>query len=149
MTTENREKLATSLGKFLADTYMLYLKSQNFHWHVTGPHFHSLHKMFEEQYTELALAVDEIAERIRELGYQAPATFSDFLRLTNLKEDKSDIPAMQMVSILCHDHEALAKHAEKVLTEAQNAHDEVTVDLMISRGEAHDKAAWMLRSTLE
>lgn len=142
------KQLAEHLGHFLADTYTLYLKTQNFHWHVTGPHFHSLHNMFEQQYNELALAVDTIAERIRELGFSAPATFSEFLKLTSLQESQSNINAMEMVKRLCEDHEAVAAHAAKVLAEAQNIHDEITVDLLISRGEAHDKAAWMLRSTL-
>lgn len=137
------------LKHLLADTYLLYLKTQNFHWHVTGPNFHSFHKMFEEEYIQLANAVDEIAERIRALKDSAPATFKEFLELSQLKEDHGKFSANSMVQKLLHDHEVIIKSLKKLIKIAQDNGDEETADLAITRGEEHEKTAWMLRSSLE
>lgn len=136
------------LSKLLADTYTLYLKTQNFHWHVTGPHFHSLHKMFEEEYIELAAAVDTIAERIRTLGYDAPASFKEFLKLSSIKEESKKPSASGMVKKLLTDHQIIIKHINALLPAVQEAEDEVTVDLLIERLETHEKTSWMLRSSI-
>lgn len=145
---KNADKIAEQLGHFLADTYLLYLKTQNFHWNVTGPHFHSLHKMFEEEYIDLAAASDEIAERIRALGVHAPASFTQFLKLTMLKEETGKPNAEQMLQQLLNDHLQLKEHASKIFTLAQESDDEVTMDLLIERMDVHEKTAWMLRSSL-
>lgn len=139
--------ITDGLAKLLADTYTLYLKTQNFHWHVTGPHFHSLHKMFEEEYNQLAAAVDEIAERIRALNARAPASFTEFLKLSSVKEETSSPNASDMVKGLLHDHEIVVAHIEKLFPLAQDAKDEATMDLLIKRSDEHQKIAWMLRSS--
>jgi starvation-inducible DNA-binding protein len=143
------QKIADELMHFLADTYALYLKTQNFHWNVTGANFHSLHKMFEEQYNELAAAVDIIAERIRALKCSVPATFSQFMKLTSLKEVTGMPSAKEMLKHLMKDHETLVQHAYIVMTKAQKAHDEATIDLLIERIREHEKTTWMLRSSIE
>jgi len=146
--TSPSQKIADELTHFLADTYALYLKTQNFHWNVKGPHFYSLHKMFEEQYQELAAAVDEIAERIRALGSYTPASFSQFASLSSLKEATSEINAENMIQKLLKDHEAMMNHSAMIITKAQKVHDESTADLLIQRQKAHEKTAWMLKSSL-
>jgi starvation-inducible DNA-binding protein len=143
------QKVADELAHFLADTYALYLKTQNFHWNVTGPNFHSLHLMFETQYNELAAAVDLIAERIRALRCSVPASFSQFMKLTSLKETTHTLIAKDMLKQLTKDHETIINHAYIILTKAQKAHDEGTMDLLIERIREHEKTAWMLRSCLE
>jgi len=145
---QHMQKISEELGHFLADTYALYLKTQNFHWNVTGPLFYTLHKMFEEQYIELASAVDEIAERIRSLGGHTPASFSQFSQLTSLKEEKEKVEATKMVEKLLNDHETLAQHAAHLIATAQTAGDEGTADLLIQRLKVHEKFTWMLRSSL-
>lgn len=142
------QKIADELTHFLADTYILYLKTQNFHWNVQGPNFYSLHKMFEEQYTDLAAAVDEIAERIRALGCYTPASFAQYSQLTSLKEEHNEISADIMLQKLIKDHETLSHHALQIIPKAQKAHDEGTADLLIQRAKVHDKTAWMLKSSL-
>jgi len=146
--TKHVQKVTEELGHFLADTYGLYLKTQNFHWNVTGPLFYSLHKLFEEQYQELANAVDEIAERIRSLGGYTPASFSQFSQLSSLKEEKEKIDATAMLEKLIKDHEVLAQHAMHLIRTAQAAEDEGTADLLIQRLKVHQKFAWMLQSSL-
>jgi starvation-inducible DNA-binding protein len=143
------QKIADELMHFLADTYALYLKTQNFHWNVTGANFHSLHKMFEEQYNELATAVDIIAERIRSLRCNVPASFSQFMKLTSIKEVQGTPAAKDMLKLLMKDHETIVQHAYIVLTKAQKAHDEATIDLLIERIREHEKTIWMLRSSIE
>ncbi len=143
------QKIADELTHFLADTYLLYLKTQNFHWNVTGPNFHSLHEMFEEQYNELAEAVDLIAERIRALKAAAPASFSHFLKLSSLKEENGVPPTKDMLKQLTKDHETIVQIANNILTKSQKAQDEATTDLLIERIRAHEKTAWMLRSCIE
>lgn len=144
----SNQQLVDKLKVFLADSYTLYLKTQNFHWNVTGPLFHSMHTMFEEQYTDLATAVDEIAERIRALGVFAPGSYSQFEKLATIKEAGDEVPkAMDMAKILEQDHMALAKHAQEIIKLADG--DDVTIDLCTGRMSVHEKTAWMLRSVAE
>jgi len=142
------QKVVDGLAHFLADTYTLYLKTQNFHWNVRGPHFHSLHKMFEEQYQALAEAVDVIAERIRALKSLTPASFAQFLRLTSLEENENAPNAEEMIRVLLNDHQTIIKNGQSLFAIAQKAGDEVTGDLLLARLDEHEKTAWMLRSTL-
>lgn len=144
-----REEIALGLSRLLADTYTLYLKTHNFHWNVTGPMFNTLHLMFETQYTELALAVDLIAERIRALGYPAPATYSEYAKLTSIPETEGVPKAMEMVRALVEGQEAVVRTARSLFPSAADAHDEPTADLLTQRMTLHEKNAWMLRSLLE
>lgn len=145
----NRKAIADELSKVLADSYMLYLKTHNYHWNVTGELFHSLHEQFEEQYIELADAIDEIAERIRALGYRAPGTFQEFHELTSIKEDQEEPEALEMVRRLALGNEKLLRTARQALGPAKEADDEATIDLLTQRLNVHSKTAWMLRSHLE
>ncbi|WP_255233313.1 Dps family protein [Aliifodinibius salipaludis] len=145
----NRKAIADALSKVLADSYMLYLKTHNYHWNVTGELFHSLHEQFEEQYTELAEAVDEIAERIRALGYRAPGTFKEFKELTSVDEQQDEPDAMEMVRRLAEGNEQVMRTAREALQPANDAEDEATIDLLTERLKVHSKTAWMLRSHLE
>lgn len=145
----DRKEIASGLGKLLADTYTLYLKTHNFHWNVTGSMFQTLHLMFEQQYTELALAVDLIAERIRALGLPAPATYSEFGRLTSIKEATGVPPAHDMIRQLVEGQEAVVKTARLVFPIADRGHDAATADLLTQRMQLHEKTAWMLRSLLD
>jgi starvation-inducible DNA-binding protein len=138
-----------ALSRLLADSYTLYLKTHNFHWNVTGPMFTTLHGLFMTQYTELALAVDEIAERIRAVGAPAPGSYAAFSKLTRIKEAEKVPNAITMVKQLVADQEAVARAAAAVLEAAQAADDEVSADLAIQRMQVHEKNAWMLRSHLE
>lgn len=148
ITEKEREQVAEGLKVLLADSYTLYLQTHNFHWNVTGPRFRELHLMFEEQYTELATAVDEIAERIRTLGVYAPGTYKAYAALSNIKE-VDDVPeAAEMVQILTRGHEQIVKSCRAVLKPAQKADDESTVSLVSDRMVLHEKTAWMLRSLL-
>lgn len=146
---EDRHKIADGLSKLLADTYTLYLKTHNFHWNVKGPMFQTLHLMFETQYNELALAVDLVAERIRALGYPAPATYAEFSKLTSIKEPQGVPPAREMIVQLVEGQEAVIRTARSIMPIAEDVHDEVTVSLLTDRMEIHEKTAWMLRSLLE
>jgi starvation-inducible DNA-binding protein len=143
-----RKKVAEGLCSLLADAYTLYLKTQNFHWNVTGPLFESLHKMFEVQYTELAESVDLVAERIRALGFFAPATFKKFSQLASIKEEAEIPNAEEMVRLLVEGHEAASRAARELFDIAEDARDQATADLLTGRMEAHEKTAWMLRSIL-
>ena len=145
----DRKAVADGLSQLLADTYTLYLKTQNFHWNVTGPQFRALHSMFEEQYTELAGAVDSIAERIRALGHPAPGSFARFGQLTSIEEDPGVPAAEEMTRQLAGGHEAVDRTARNVFGLAEEAEDQVTMDLLVERMQIHEKAAWMLRSLLE
>jgi len=146
--SENREKIAEGLTRVLADTYTLYLKTHNYHWNVTGPQFNTLHTMFMDQYNELWLAVDEIAERIRSLGVVAPGSYSAFAQLTSIDED-SDVPTAEgMLRNLLTGHEVVVRTARSVLPLAGEASDEPTADLLTQRMQASEKTAWMLRSML-
>ncbi|MEX2628366.1 MAG: Dps family protein [Tistlia sp.] len=144
---EDRKVIAEGLSKVLADSYTLYLKTHNYHWNVTGPGFPQLHQLFEEQYTGLAAAVDEIAERIRILGFPAPGSYKQFAELKSIEEADGVPSAKQMVEQLAADNEAVARRARSVFPAAESAQDEATVDLLTQRMAAHEKAAWMLRST--
>jgi starvation-inducible DNA-binding protein len=144
-----RQRVAESTSKLLADSYTLYLKSHNFHWNVTGPMFSSLHLLFEQQYNELALAVDEIAERIRAVGQPAPATYRQFLKLTTIQEPDGVPKATEMIRSLTADNEAVARTARELIGVAEEAGDQATADLATRRVEVHEKNAWMLRSHLE
>ncbi len=146
---ENREAIASVLSKVLADTYVLYVKTQNFHWNVTGRLFYPLHEQFEKQYNELSAAVDEIAERIRALGFRAPGTFKKYLELTSIEEDTDQPDAMEMVRRLALDNEQILSTVRKALKSAKIAEDEATIDLLTQRLNNHSKTAWMLRSHLE
>lgn len=146
---DHRKAIADELSKVLADSYMLYLRTHNYHWNVTGELFHSLHEQFEEQYTELAEAIDEIAERIRALGYRAPGTFQEFHELTSLREDQEEPEALEMVRRLALGNEKLLRTARQALAPAKAADDEATIDLLTQRLNVHSKTAWMLRSHLE
>lgn len=133
----------------LADTYALYLKTQNYHWHVRGTQFKSLHELFEMQYQELAEAVDQIAERILMLGHRAPATFNDLNRLKTVKDGDSSISANQMVSELAEDNNILVRDLNQAIKIAQENNDEGTVTLLSDRIAAHEKAHWMLGASKE
>lgn len=145
---ENRKKIAEGLSRLLADTYTLYLKTHNFHWNVTGPMFNTLHLMFETQYTELATAVDLIAERIRALGVFAPGSYRDFADLTVIKEESGVPTAEEMLAILVADQEAVSRTARSVFPLADEVNDEPTADLLTQRMQIHEKTAWMLRSMI-
>lgn len=143
-----RAAVVEGLSRVLADSYSLYLRTHNYHWNVVGPMFHSLHAMFMEEYTELALAVDEIAERIRALGAPAPGTFRQFTELSSMAED-TDVPvATDMVRRLVEAHESTARTIREVLPVAEAAPDQVSTDLLVRRLDVHEKTAWMLRSLL-
>jgi len=143
-----RRAIAGGLSRLLADTYTLYLKTHNFHWNVTGPQFNSLHLMFEGQYTELALAVDLIAERIRALGEPAPGSYSAYAALATITEAEGVPAADTMVRILADDQLAVVRTARAVFPLAEAAHDEPTADLWTQRMQGHEKTAWMLRANL-
>ena len=144
-----RKDIAEGLSRVLADSYTLYLKTHNYHWNVTGPMFQTLHTMFETQYNELAVAVDDIAERIRSLGERAPASYTEFGKLTSIKDDSSNPTAKEMIANLVTAHETLIRTARSVFPKADQASDEATADLMTQRIQLHEKTAWMLRSLLE
>jgi starvation-inducible DNA-binding protein len=144
----DREAIAAGLSRLLADTYTLYVKTHNFHWNVTGPLFNTLHQMFEQQYTELATAVDEIAERIRALGFPAPGSYAQFGDLTSIKEETGVPSAEEMIAQLAKDQEIVARTAREVFPVADRADDEPTADLLTQRMQIHEKTAWMLRSML-
>lgn len=143
-----RQDIIGHLEKVLADTYTLYLKTHHFHWNVQGPMFNALHLMFEEQYNELWLATDVIAERIRSLGGYAPGTYGAFAKLTSVTEADGVPEAMEMVKQLVEGHETVVKTARNAFPAADEAHDEATADLLTQRLQVHEKTAWMLRSLL-
>jgi starvation-inducible DNA-binding protein len=146
---KSRQQIVAGLSRLLADTYTLYLKTHNFHWNVTGPMFQTLHLMFERQYNELAVAVDEIAERIRALGFPAPATYTEFARLTSIEETTGVPKATEMIRLLVEAHQTTVKTAREVFPVADKNNDTPTADLLTRRMELHEKTAWMLRSLLE
>ncbi|MEX0976613.1 MAG: Dps family protein [Woeseia sp.] len=145
---KDRKKIATQLSRLLADSYTLYLKTHNYHWNVTGPQFNTLHTMFEQQYTELAMAVDEIAERIRALGITAPGSYSEFAKLTSVEEGTGNESAEEMIRQLVVGQETVVRTARKAFPAADAANDEPTADLLTQRMQVHEKNAWMLRSML-
>ncbi|MFA9439751.1 Dps family protein [Uliginosibacterium sp. sgz301328] len=145
----DRAEIAEGLSKLLADTYTLYLKTHNFHWNVTGPMFNTLHLMFETQYTELALAVDAIAERIRSLGHYAPGTYAAYAKLSSIAEPDGVPAAQDMIKQLVEGQEAVVRTARSLFDVVDDAGDEATADLLTQRIQLHEKTAWMLRSLLE
>jgi starvation-inducible DNA-binding protein len=145
---KDRKAIADGLSRLLADTYTLYLKTHNFHWNVEGPMFNTLHLMFETQYTELALAVDLVAERIRALGYPAPGTYAAYAKLSSIKEEQGVPSAEDMIRQLVAGQEAVVKTARSVFPAADKAGDEPTADLLTQRMQVHEKTAWMLRALL-
>ena len=146
---EDRSKIAAGLSRLLADTYTLYLKTHNFHLNVKGPMFQTLHVMFETHYTELALAVDDIAERIRTLGFPAPGTYRQFAELSSIKEDEGVPEASEMIRLLVEGQEACVRTARSIFPICDASNDEPTADLLTQRMQVHEKNAWMLRSLLE
>jgi starvation-inducible DNA-binding protein len=143
---ENRQLIAEGLKVLLADSYTLYLQTHNFHWNVTGPRFRDLHLMFEEHYTEMAVAVDDIAERIRTLDVPAPGTYKAFAGLSAIDEVDGVPEADTMVDLLTRGHEQVVKTCRRVLKVAQQAEDESTASLVSDRMRIHEKTAWMLRA---
>lgn len=137
-----------SLKQVLADTYALYLKTQNYHWNVTGPQFKTLHLLFEEQYTDLATAIDDIAERIRTLGEKAPGSFSQYAKLTNIEEGDEHADANSMVKQLIKSNEQVIHALKAAKNDAREADDDATEGLMIERITVHEKAMWMLKASL-
>lgn len=144
-----RQQIAEGLNALLADSYTLYLKTHNFHWNVVGPMFQTLHILFEQQYGELALAVDEIAERVRALGHPAAGSYAQFLKLTKVKEETTVPSATDMIKQLVEGQEIVVRTARGLIESCEAAHDAPTVDLLTRRMEVHEKNAWMLRSLLE
>jgi starvation-inducible DNA-binding protein len=149
ITERHRTKVAEGLSRLLADSYTLYLKTHKFHWNVTGPMFQTLHLMFETQYTELATAVDSIAERIRALGFFAPGSYAEFAKLSSIKENDGMPKAEDMIRLLVEGQEAVVRTARSVFPIAEKASDEATADLLTQRIQLHEKTAWMLRSLLD
>ena len=145
----DRIAIADGLSRVLADTYTLYLKTHNFHWNVTGPMFNTLHLMFEDQYNELWIAIDLIAERIRSLGRPAPGTYAEFAKLTRIAEPDGVPKAEQMLTDLVDGNEDVTKTAREVFAIAEKAGDQSTADLLTQRLQVHEKTAWMLRSMLD
>lgn len=145
----SRKEIADGISRLLADSYILYVKTHNFHWNVTGPLFNTLHLMFEEQYSELAEAVDEIAERIRTLGFPAPGSYKQFAKLSSIEEEEGVPEAEDMIRQLVEGQEAVVRTARQLLPKAAEAGDEPTVDLLTQRMQIHEKTAWMLRSMLK
>jgi starvation-inducible DNA-binding protein len=149
MTDEARAEIAAGLSRLLADSYTLYLKTHNFHWNVKGPMFNTLHLMFETQYTEMALAVDLIAERIRALGFPAPGTYSEYAKLTTIPETAGVPKAEEMIQLLVEGQESVVRTARSIFPVVNAAQDEPSADLLTQRMQLHEKNAWMLRSLLE
>ena len=147
--SEPRDNVIEQLEALLASSYTMYLKTHNYHWNVTGPMFTTLHNLFEEQYTELALAVDEIAERIRALGARAPGSYSEFTRLSGVAEDTGSPPAREMIANLVDDQQIVVDIARSLVAAAEGIPDQATADLATRRLDVHEKNAWMLRSHLE
>ncbi len=144
----DRRAIAEGLSRLLADTYTLYLKTHNFHWNVTGPMFQTLHLMFEQQYNELALAVDLIAERIRALGFPAPGSYKEFSQLSSIKGEEGVPQADEMIRLLLEGQESVVRTARSVFPVVERVSDEPTADLLTQRMQVHEKTAWMLRSLL-
>jgi starvation-inducible DNA-binding protein len=145
---KDRKKIAEGLSRLLADTYTLYLKTHNFHWNVTGPMFNTLHTMFEQQYSELSLAVDAIAERIRALGVPAPGSYKEFAKLSSIPEADGVPSAEEMIRQLVEGQEAVVRTARAIFPTTDAANDEPTADLLTQRMQTHEKTAWMLRAML-
>lgn len=149
ISAKDREAVAGELSKMLADSYTLYMMTHNFHWNVEGPMFNTLHAMFMTQYTEQWNALDNIAERIRALGHYAPGTYVEYAKLSSIKEPKAVPEATDMIRLLVQGNEAVAKTARAALSQADQANDQPSADLLTQRLDIHEKNAWMLRSLLQ
>jgi starvation-inducible DNA-binding protein len=151
LTDEQRAGVAEILDRTLSDLYVLYTKTRNYHWNVVGEHFRDLHKLLEEQYTELDEAIDLVAERSRKLGAPALGTLKEFLQHASLKEQPGDYPdSFTMLSNLCGDHEAVIQWLRQAADDCdEKYHDMGTNDFLIGLMQEHEKMAWMLRSYLE
>lgn len=145
----DRQELAKSVSKALAETYVLYTKTQAIHWNVVGPLFYSLHKLTEEQYENLADAADTLAERIRALGSPSPGSFGEFLELSDIAETRDEQTAEQAIAMLCADHETAARTFREATRTADECDDVVTADLLTERMAFHEKSAWMLRALVQ
>jgi starvation-inducible DNA-binding protein len=145
---KDRKAVCRGLSKLLADSYLLYLKTQNYHWNVTGIMFSPLHNLFEVQYKEMASSIDSVAERIRALGEFAPGSFSSFIKVASIKEENSIPTAEEMIQNLVQGNQALVSTAREIITLTDNCEDDVTADLLVGRMQIHEKNAWMLRSML-
>ena len=145
----DNDEVVEAMSHLLADSYTLYLKTHNYHWNVTGPMFTTLHTLFETQYTELALAVDEIAERIRAIGHRAPGSYSEFVELAKVRESTGQVAATDMIRELADDQDKVVEGARLLLAAAEEGGDDVSVDLAVRRMDVHQKNAWMLRAHLE
>lgn len=144
----NRKQIADGLSHLLADSYILYLKTHNFHWNVEGSMFNTLHQMFMVQYTELWNALDLIAERIRTLGFYAPGSYKKYSQLSSISEAEENVPAREMIKQLLEGHEAVSKTARSIYPLAEAGNDEATLDVLTQRLQVHEKTAWMLRALL-
>lgn len=149
ISAKQRENISKGLSRMLADSFFLYLKTHNYHWNVNGPMFQTLHVMFMNQYTELWNALDEIAERIRSLGFPAPGTVTDFSRMSSINEVEGVPCAEDMIRDVIISSQIVTRTAREVLDIADKANDQPTVDLLTQRLQVHEKNAWMLRSLLE
>jgi starvation-inducible DNA-binding protein len=149
ISAKDREQIACELSHVLADSFVLYLKTHNFHWNVTGPMFQTLHVMFMDQYTELWNALDLIAERIRSLGFAAPGSHKAYVEMASIKEETGVPDAKDMIRQLVDGQEAVTRTLRKAFEVADAANDQPTADLLTQRMEIHEKNAWMLRSLLE
>jgi len=146
---DTNDEIVKCLSELLATSYTVYLKTHNYHWNVTGPMFTTLHTLFETEYTELALAVDEIAERIRAMGARAPGSYSEYIKLSAVTEDTDSPAALEMIKVLVSDQQSIVEVAKRVVAAAEEAGDLATADLGTRRIDIHEKNAWMLRSHLE
>jgi starvation-inducible DNA-binding protein len=144
----SNKPVTDALKKVLAESYGLMLKTQNYHWNVEGPNFPGLHALFMVQYSELFLAVDLIAERIRALGEKAPGSYGEFGKLSKIKDGDGDLDADLMVKDLYESNVTLLASVKKAFTAAEKAGDQPTVDLMNARSALHEKTIWMLKSSL-
>lgn len=143
------KQMAQNLSLLLSDTYVLYAKTQNFHWNVQDPRFTSLHLLFEKQYKELAEAIDEMAERIRILGEHAPGSMQQFLSRSSIQESKGDLSGDEMLQVLLTDHETLCRYIREQISLSAKLGDEGTADLLIQRLRSHEKSSWTLRSHMQ
>lgn len=142
-------KITTKLRHFLSDTFVLYVKTLNFHWNMVSTEFYMYHRLLQKQYEELAEAADELAERIRMLGHPSPGSMKEFLQLTCLKESATHLPVEEMIRKLVGDHEKLIEHCHALIQFTEEVLDQGTADLLIGRIRSHSKQAWLLRSHLE
>jgi len=142
----SKNNLSKALITVLADSYALYLKTHNFHWNVEGPRFYDLHNLFQVQYEELAIAVDDIAETIRQLDVKAPGSFKTFSGLTSIKDGNENASADDMVKELANDQAVVMKSVDAALEHAKELDDEATIGLLVDRLSVHRKTGWMLKS---